>query len=156
MPAPVLHRRQIVTAAGAALLLAACGKEEEPPGSASVALVVTGGPGLNSGQNRPVTLRLLRLKDSGPFLAATYADLADPAAWLGPALLGMSELIVSPGAVVPQTVAMEPEATALGLMALLMDPSGRVWNAVIPTPPGAMVTAAVTIGPAGILLTTGG
>jgi type VI secretion system protein VasD len=156
MPALILHRRQLVATAGAALLLAACGKEE-PPGGAVVALTVTGGPGLNSGENRPVTLRLLRLKDPGPFLVATYASMQDPATALGPALLGMSELVVgNAGDTVAQTVTMEPEATTLGLMAMLMDPSGRTWSATVPTPPGAMVTANATLRPSGLAVTTGG
>ena len=76
---------------------------------------------------------------------------------LDAALLGMSELVVgNAGDTVAQTVTMEPEATTLGLMAMLMDPSGRTWSATVPTPPGAMVTANATLRPSGLAVTTGG
>lgn len=159
-PSPVpqsafrLSRRGLLCAGGAVLLLAACGAK--PPKPAVVALAATGGPGMNpapsGGGDRPVTLRLLRLRDAGGFDAAAFAALQDPAAALGPSLLGMEEVVVGPGATAAKTLTMEPEAAALGVMAMLRNPSGRTWRVTLPTPPGATVKAPLVLGPGGLTL----
>jgi len=155
IPRRHLPRRHVLVGAGALGLLAACGKKELGP--ATVALTVTAAAGMSpvGNEDRPVTLRLFRLRDAGAFSSSTYIALQDPAAALGASLLGSEDLIVGPGATVPKSVAMEPEATALGIMAMLSKPSGKEWRAALATPPGARITATATLGPAGLAVTTG-
>lgn len=153
-PASRLPRRGLLCAGGAVLLLAACGTK--PPKPAVVTLTATGGAGMNPAPSgagdRPVTLRLLRLRDAGGFDAAAFAALQDPAAALGPTLLGMEEIVVGPGDTAAKTLTMESEAAALGVMAMLRDPSGRVWRVTLPTLPGAAVKAPLVLGPGGLTL----
>jgi type VI secretion system protein VasD len=153
MPEPTLSRRGFL-AISAAGLLAACGGG--PPGPATVTVAVTGQPGMNpgpDGADRPVTLSILRLRDAGAFNAADFVALQnDPAAALGGDLLGIEQLAVAPGATASKTVTMEPEATQLGLVAALRDPTGKFWRTATPIAPGSTVTANVTLGPSGITL----
>ena len=76
--------------------------------------------------------------------------LQDPTTALAAALVGMQQIAVAPGASASATVTMEPEATALGVVALLRDPSGKVWRTAVPVAPGSTVTANVTLGPSGL------
>ena len=142
--------------AGLAGLLAACGGKK-PPGPAVVKVDVQGQPGMNpvdDGSDRAVTLLLLRLKDAAAFnTAELFALQTDPAATLGADLIGMDRLVVpapAPSAV-SKTVTFEPEATQLGIVALLRDPQ-RVWRVATPVAPGMTATATVTLGTGGIEL----
>ena len=154
MPDPMLNRRAFLATSAAAGLLAACGGG--PPGPAAVTVAVTGAAGMNpgpDGADRPVTLTILRLKDAGAFNSADFFALQnDPAAALGADLVGMDQLAVAPGASASKTVSFEPEATTLGLMAALRDPTGKVWRSVAPVAPGKAATATVTLGPSGLTL----
>ena len=144
--------RRAFLASAAAGLLAACGGG--PPGPATVTVAATGQPGMNpgpDGSDRPVTLTLLRLKDAGAFNAADFFALqGDPAGVLAADLVGMDQLAVAPGGSASKTLTFEPEATQLGVMASLRDPTGKVWRAAAPVAPGSTVTANVTLGPTGI------
>jgi type VI secretion system protein VasD len=155
MPDPKPNRRAFLVTAAAAGLLAACGG---PPKPASVTVAATGGAGMNAGpdgQDRPVTLSILRLKDAGAFNSADYFALQEDAAGaLGADLLGMDQLPVPPGGSVSKTIAFEPDATALGLMASLRDPGGKTWRTVTPIKPGSTVTVTATLGPSGLSVAT--
>lgn len=150
-----MHRRDFLALGGSAALLCACG-EDPPPAPTLVAVTVTGAPGMNpaeDGGDRPVTLVLLRLKDPAAFEAAdVYALQADPAAAAGAGLVGLDRLVIAPGATASKTLAFEPEAVALGLLATFRDPAGKVWRLTKPVPPNATTTATVTLGPKGIEL----
>ena len=67
-------------------------------------------------------------------------------------LVGMDQLPVPPGGSASKVLTFEPEATQLGIMASLRDPTGKVWRTAVPVAPGAAVTATVTLGPTGIEL----
>jgi type VI secretion system protein VasD len=148
--------RRSFMATGLAGLVAACGgKPPPPPGPAVITVAVTGQAGMNpgpDGTDRPVTLSLLRLKDAGAFTTADFFALQDPAGVLGADLLGMDQLPVAPGGSASKTLTFEPEATQLGLLALLRDPAGKVWRSVTPVALGMKATAEVTLGPKGIEL----
>lgn len=142
--------------AGLAGLLVACGGKK-PPGPAVLKVDVQGLPGMNpvdDGSDRAVTLLLLRLKDAGVFLSADlFALQNDPAGTLGADLIGMDKLVVpapAPSAV-SKTVTFEPEATQLGIVAVLRDPQ-RVWRVATPVAPGMAATATVTLGTSGLEL----
>ncbi len=148
---PDRDRRAFLLLAGAAGLLAACGGGPPPPGT--VAVTITGGAGMNpgpDGADRPVTVSLLRLRDAAAFTAADPFALQDPATALAADLVGMDQLAVAPGATASKTVTMEPEATQLGILALFRDPGGKVWRTAVAVPPGAALTATVTLGPGGL------
>jgi type VI secretion system protein VasD len=152
---PLLNRRAFLATSAAAALLAGCGG---PPKPASVTVAATGGAGMNrgpDGADRPVTLSLMRLKDAGAFNTADYFALQeDAASALGADLLGMDQVVVAPGASVSKTVAVEPEATSLGIIASLRDPTGKVWRTVTPVKPGSTVTVTVGLGSSGLAVTT--
>jgi type VI secretion system protein VasD len=147
-----MHRRAFLATTAAAGLLAACGGG--PPAPGTVTVTATAAPGMNpapDGTDRPVTLSLLRLKDAGAFNSADFFALQEDAAGvLAADLVGMDQLAVAPGGSAAKTLTFEPEATQLGLMASLRDPTGRVWRAAVPVAPGTNVTANVTLGPTGI------
>jgi len=146
-------RRAFLILTGTAGLLAACGGG--PPGPASVAVNVAGQPGMNpgpDGTDRPVTVSILRLRDAGAFNSADFFALQDPATALAADLVGMDQVAVPPGGSAAQAVTMEPEATQLGLIALLRDPAGKVWRTAVPVAPGSTVSANVTLGPGGLAL----
>ena len=124
-------------------------------GPASVAVNVAGQPGMNpgpDGTDRPVTVSILRLRDAGAFNSADFFALQDPATALAADLVGMDQIAVPPGGSAAQAVTMEPEATQLGLIALLRDPAGKVWRTAVPVAPGSTVSANVTLGPGGLAL----
>ena len=66
----------------------------------------------------------------------------------------MDQVAVPPGGSVSKTVAFEPEATSLGLMASLRDPAGKTWRTVTPIEPGSTVTVTATLGPSGLAVAT--
>jgi type VI secretion system protein VasD len=152
---PKLNRRAFLATTAAAALLAACGG---PPGPAEVTVAATGGAGMNAGPDgadRPVTLSIMRLKDAGAFNTADYFALQEDAAGaLGADLIGMDQVVVAPGASVTKTLAVEPEATSLGIVASLRDPTGKVWRTVTPVAPGSTVTVTVALGSSGLGVTT--
>jgi type VI secretion system protein VasD len=147
----MLDRRQFVIAGAA--LVAACGGDPPPT---AVDLAVSAQPGMNSGpdgSDRPVTLLALRLRDLGAFNAADpFALQADPAAALGEDLVGLDQLAVAPGGSAEAAIPFEPEAGHLGLVALLREPTGRVWRTAIPVPPNQTTPVNVALGPGGIAL----
>ena len=142
--------------AGLAGLLAACGGKK-PPGPAVLKVDVQGLPGMNpvpDGSDRAVTLLLLRLKDAATFKTADlFALQTDSAGTLGADLIGMDRLVVPAPApsTVSKTVTFEPEATQLGIVAILRDP-GRAWRVATPVAPGMAATATLTLDTAGIAL----
>jgi type VI secretion system protein VasD len=98
---------------------------------------------------------LLRLKDAGAFNSADYFALQEDAAGaLGANLLGIDQIAVAPDGTGGKTVTMEPEATALGVMASLIDPAGKVWRTTVPVKPGSNLTVAITLGPGGLAVST--
>lgn len=148
----MIERRAFLV--GTAVLLAGCGSK--PPAPTTAALTFTGGAGMNrgpDGADRPVTVSVLRLKDLGAFNSAdVFALQGDPAAALGGSLVGMSQVAVPPGGTAATSVAFEPEALFLGLVASLRDPSGKAWRVSAPVTPHKAATGKVTLGPGGLTL----
>jgi type VI secretion system protein VasD len=152
-----MRRRDFLAITGSAGLLAACGEDPPPPpGPTILALTATGVQGMNpgpDGSDRPVTLYVLRLRESAAFTSADlFAAQADPAAAAGPGLVGMDQLVIAPGGTAAKSLTFEPEAVELGLLAILRDPAGKVWRLAVPVTPHKLSTAAATLGPRGIEL----
>jgi type VI secretion system protein VasD len=150
----MIHRREFLIAIGAGSLVAAC--QSGPPGPSTVTVIGVAGAGANAGPDggeRPVTLQLLRLKSLGAFNSADmFALQADPAAALGADLLGADQITVAPGAQASKTIAFEPEAAFLGVVALLRDPSGKTWRASKAIAQESTVTVPIQLGPTGVSL----
>lgn len=148
----MLDRRKFLVVVGAGAMTAAC--QSGPKAPSSVTVAASGGAGMNPGPDggaRPVTLLLMRLKSVGAFNAADmFALQSDPSGALGADLIGVDQLVVAPGAQASKTLSFEPEATHLGVVALLRDPSGRTWRASKPIAQESTVVVPVAIGAGGI------
>lgn len=148
----MISRRNFVVALGATGLLAAC--QEGPPKPSTVTLNFSGQAGMNPGPgggDRPLTVLIMRLKSTGAFNTADYFALQGGAsAALGADLLGSDQVSVGPGATASKTITVEPEATAIGLVALVRDPTGKTWRTTKSVSPGSTVTVSVKLGSGGI------
>ncbi|TIU18158.1 MAG: type VI secretion system lipoprotein TssJ, partial [Mesorhizobium sp.] len=55
-----------------------------------------------------------------------------------------------PGKTASKTITVEPDAAALGFVALVREPGGRSWRTTKSVSPGSKVTVNVTLGSGGI------
>ncbi|RWP87423.1 MAG: type VI secretion system lipoprotein TssJ [Mesorhizobium sp.] len=148
----MIDRREFVVALGAAGLLAAC--QSGPPKPSVITVHMTGGGGMNPGPgggDRPVTVLVMRLKSTGKFNSADYFALqGDAGTALAGDLIGSDQISVGPGKSASKTITVEPDATALGFVALIREPGGRNWRTTKSVSPGSKFTINVTLGSGGI------
>ena len=148
----MIDRRDFIIALGAKGLVTAC--QSGPPKPSTVTVNVSGQAGMNPGPDggdRPVTVLVMRLKSTGKFNSADYFALqGDAGSALAGDLIGSDQLSVGPGATAYKTITVEPEATALGFVALVREPTGRTWRTTKSVSPGSTVTITVTLGSGGI------
>ena len=148
----MIDRRDFVLALGATGLVAAC--QSGPPKPSTVTVNVSGEAGMNpgpDGSDRPVTVLIMRLRSAGKFNSADYFALqGDAAGTLGGDLIGSDQIAVGPGKAASKTITVEPDATALGFVALVREPGGRTWRTTKSVSPGSTVTIAVRLGAGGI------
>jgi type VI secretion system protein VasD len=148
----MIDRRVFIVALGATGLLSAC--QSGPPKPSAITVRVTGGAGMNPGPgggDRPVTVLVMRLRSTGKFNSADYFALqGDPGAALGGDLIGSDQIAVGPGKTASKTITVEPDATALGFVALIREPGGRNWRTTKSVSPGSQFTVNVTLGSGGI------
>ena len=148
----MIDRRELVVALGATGLLAAC--QSGPPKPSVITVNVTGGAGMNPGPgggDRPVTVLVMRLKSAGKFNSAAYFALqGDAGTALAGDLIGSDQIAVGPGKSASKTITVEPDATALGFVALIREPGGRNWRTTKSVSPGSKFTINVTLGSGGI------
>ena len=148
----MIDRREFVVALGATGLLAAC--QSGPPKPSVITVNVTGGAGMNPGPgggDRPVTVLVMRLKSTGKFNSADYFALqGDAGTALAGDLIGSDQIAVAPGKSASKTITVEPDATALGFVALIREPGGRNWRTTKSVSPGSKFTINVTLGSGGI------
>ena len=85
------------------------------------------GPG---GGDRPVTVLVMRLKSTGKFNSADYFALQGDAGVRRLAAISSAPTRSpsAPGKTASKTITVEPEATALGFVALIREPGGRNWR----------------------------
>jgi type VI secretion system protein VasD len=74
---------------------------------------------------------------------------------LGGDLVGIDQVTVAPGGSATKTIGFEPEATSLGVVALVREPGGRTWRTSTAIPAGASTIVNVTLGGGGISLGRG-
>ena len=148
----MIDRREFIVAIGATGLLAAC--QSGPPKPSVVSVNVTGGAGMNPGPgggDRPVTVLVMRLASTGKFNSADYFALqGDAGSALGADLIGSDAISVAPGKTAAKTITVEPNATALGFVALIREPGGRNWRTTKSVSPGSKFTINVSLGKGGI------
>jgi type VI secretion system protein VasD len=147
----MIHRRDFMVL-GAAGLLAAC--QSGPPKPSTVTINFTGQAGMNlgpGGGDRPVTVLILRLKSTGKFNSADYFALqGDASSALGGDLLGSDSVSIAPGGTATKTLTVEPEAAALGFVALIREPGGKTWRTTKSVSSGSQLTVNVRLGSGGI------
>lgn len=148
----MIDRRELIVALGATGLLAAC--QSGPPKPSVITINVTGGAGMNPGPgggDRPVTVLVMRLRSTGKFNSADYFALqGDAGSALAGDLIGSDQIAVGPGKSASKTITVEPDATALGFVALIREPTGRNWRTTKSVSPGSKFTINVSIGSGGI------
>ncbi|RUX25440.1 type VI secretion system lipoprotein TssJ [Mesorhizobium sp. M7A.F.Ca.US.011.01.1.1] len=148
----MIDRRQFVVTLGAAGLLAAC--QSGPPKPSVITVNVSGGAGMNPGPgggDRPVTVLVMRLRSTGKFNSADYFALqGDAGSALAGDLIGSDQLAVGPGKSASKTITVEPDAAALGFVALIREPTGRNWRTTKSVSSGSKFTINVTLGSGGI------
>lgn len=148
----MIDRRQFAVALGATGLLAAC--QSGPPKPSVITVNVTGAAGMNPGPgggDRPVTILVMRLRGTGKFNSADYFALqGDAGSALAGDLIGSDQIAVGPGKSASKTITVEPDATALGFVALIREPGGRNWRTTKSVSPGSKFTINVKLGSGGI------
>ncbi|MBZ9810860.1 type VI secretion system lipoprotein TssJ [Mesorhizobium sp. BR1-1-9] len=148
----MIDRRELMIALGATGLLAAC--QSGPPKPSVITVNVSGAAGMNPGPgggDRPVTVLVMRLKSTGKFNSADYFALqGDAGSALAGDLIGSDQIAVAPGKSASKTITVEPDATALGFVALIREPGGRNWRTTKSVSPGSQFTINVTLGSGGI------
>ncbi|MET3577137.1 type VI secretion system protein VasD [Mesorhizobium robiniae] len=148
----MIDRREFVIALGATGLLTAC--QSGPPKPSAITVNLTGAAGMNPGPgggDRPVTVLVMRLRSTGKFNSADYFALqGDAGSALAGDLIGSDQMSVAPGKTVTKIITVEPDATALGFVALIREPGGRNWRTTKSVSPGSQFTVNVTLGSGGV------
>ena len=148
----MIDRREFIVALGATGLLTAC--QSGPPKPSVITINVTGGAGMNPGPGggyRPVTVLVMRLRSTGKFNSADYFALqGDAGSALAGDLIGSDQIPVGPGKSASKTITVEPDATALGFVALIREPTGRNWRTTKSVSSGSKFTINVSLGSGGI------
>lgn len=149
----MIDRREFIVALGATGLLTAC-QSAGPPKPSVITVKLTGAAGMNPGPDggdRPVTVLVMRLRSTGKFNSADYFALqGDAGSALAGDLIGSDQIAVAPGKTATKTITVEPDATALGFVALIREPGGRNWRTTKSVSPGSNFTINVTLGSGGI------
>lgn len=148
----MIDRRDFILALGATGLVSAC--KSGPPKPSTVTINLAGQAGMNPGPDggdRPVTVLIIRLRSTGKFNSADYFALqGDAAGALGGDFIGLDQIAVGPGKTASKTITVEPEATALGFVALVREPGSRSWRTTKSVSPGSQLTINAKLGSAGI------
>jgi type VI secretion system protein VasD len=131
------RRRAIAVLVGAGLsLITACSGSPSP---GTVDLTITAGDDINpdaQGRASPVVLRIYQLAGGTQFQAADFFQLFDKETpTLGPDLVAREELTVAPGDTRKITIALKPNAQAIGIAASFRDIDRAGWRAAMDVPP---------------------
>ena len=131
--------------------LAACGGEPPAP---ALSVTATGAEGMNpgpDGDDRPVVLTIVQLRGTAAFEAADAGALADPASSLGADFIRQDQLAVPPGGTASAEIAVDPGATAIGVVGGFRSLDGKVFKRLVPAPAGPQPLP-ITVSSAGISL----
>jgi type VI secretion system protein VasD len=128
------------------LLLGACaGAPKKEKLDLSITATADVNPDMQ-GRPSPVILHILELNSVEQFNGLGYVALTQPSgAALGAALLGSKQEILQPGASRPLTLELNPQTTAIGLVAGYRDIDNATWRTSIPVVQGESKLLSITL-----------
>jgi type VI secretion system protein VasD len=144
----MMHRRNFIIGTGAAAVAVAC-----TPSAGSVTIAAQGAAGMNTapdGSDRPVTLQVIQMRGTAAFDGADFFALQNPAGALGGDFIKADTIVVPPGGKVTKTVALDPTAVAVGVVAGFLQPGGKTFRAKSSVSPTAKSAFAVSLGAGGM------
>jgi type VI secretion system protein VasD len=134
-----------------AVLLAGCADAPEPPPPTIAALTIAADPGLNpspDGRPSPAVVRFYRLANPAQFELADFFQLNDGAqAVLQADLIGVQEVVMTPGATQSLQIELEPAAHMLGVTVAYRALDQASWRAVIEVPANQTTPIVVELQP---------
>lgn len=143
--------RSIAAAMVGAALLAGCADAPAPPPPTIAAVTIAADPGLNpspDGRPSPAVLRLFRLTGSAQFELADFFQLMeDPQGALKADLVGVQEVVMTPGATQSLQIELEPTARLLGAVVAYRALDQANWRAVLEVAPNQTTPIAVDLKP---------
>jgi len=123
-------------------LLGACAGGPPPPEVISVHIRATGdvNPDMQ-GRPSPIILHVMELKSTEQFNRLDYMSLTQPSgAAMGAELVNKNQMVFQPGESKSVPIELNPQTTAIGIVAGYRDIDNAAWRKVIP------VTQGVTMG----------
>lgn len=105
------------------------------------------------GAERPLTLSVLQLNSADAFDGADFFALQDPATALGGELVRRDQIVVAPNGTANAAIAIEAQATLIGIVAGYRTPAGKQFRAKMAVP-GASRGLTILVEPSGISLNT--
>ena len=98
------------------------------------------------GRPSPVILHIMELSSTEQFNRLDYMGLTQPSgAGLGADLLGKKQMILQPGDAKALPMDLNPQTTAIGLVAGYRDIDNAAWRKVIPVTPGGTKGISITL-----------
>ncbi len=123
-----------------AMCVAGCASSPETRASCAppnpIALTIEATSRLNpdaEGRALPTELRIYQLRHTNALEMATFEDVwSNAAGILGEALVSEETLTLYPGDQLQRQIQPSEEAQALALVAIVREPRGRTWRAIVP------------------------
>lgn len=122
--------------AGLVILLSACasGPPEDVVLKGSLEAVATVNPDVQ-GRPSPLVIKIYQLKARDKFELAGFFELFDQAeATLGADMLGVEDIMMTPGEFRPYEGAVDPGTRFIGVVGAYRDINQAQWRAVVPVP----------------------
>ena len=98
------------------------------------------------GRPSPVILHIIELSSTEQFNRLDYMGLTQPSgAGLGADLLGKNQMVLQPGETKSLPMELNPQTTAIGLVAGYRDIDNAAWRKVIPVTQGSTKGISITL-----------
>jgi type VI secretion system protein VasD len=130
------HGLKFIGIAGILVLLSACasGPPEDIVLKGSMQAVATANPD-GQGRPSPIVIKIYQLKAKDKFELADFFALFDQAeATLGADMLGVEDVMMTPGEVRPYEGAVDPNTRFIGVVGAYRDINQAQWKALVPMP----------------------
>jgi type VI secretion system protein VasD len=129
------------------VLLSACAGA--PPAAEKLAMQISTSADVNpdmQGRPSPIILHILELSSTEQFNRLDYMNLTQPSgAALGADLLGKNQMVLQPGGSKSVPMELNPQTTAIGLVAGYRDIDNAVWRTEIAIIQGSTKGISVTL-----------